>query len=84
MEEIAFKISCENVVFWFFVPFAPFPELTAECLGQERVLSHNLYLAFRVRVIVCGEYDLLFYNTLNFYNSSHASSQCLISHTTIT
>ena len=43
--------------FSFSVPFAPLPELTEECLGQEQVSSHNL--ASRIRAIVCSENDLL-------------------------
>ena len=31
----------------------PLPELVTECLGQERISSHNL--ASRVRAIVCSE-----------------------------
>ena len=52
-----FNIFCYNVVLWFSFVFAPFPELIAECLEQERVSSHNL--ASRVRAIVYSENDLL-------------------------
>jgi len=43
--------------FGFPLSLPPFPDLTAECLGQERVSSHNL--ASRVRAIVYSENDLL-------------------------